>query len=114
MMLQIRHRLCVLAVFVAIPAIYAYQAGRNGKGQENLSSGERVLWVDPGDVASLDFQYGVGGSEHQPQPPFRFVEEDLSGTSPKVNVMDAGDVAWNVKWGREARPSTFCTRLVWA
>jgi hypothetical protein len=26
-----------------------------------------VLWRDPGDIASLDFTYGAGGQENQPQ-----------------------------------------------
>src|ERR1051326_2756889 len=77
-------------------------------------SGQSVLWTDPGDVASYDFTYGTGGSERQPQPPFEFVNEDLSGTSQKINVTDARGTKWNVKWGREARASVFCNRLLWA
>jgi len=73
-----------------------------------------VLWTDPGDPSLLDFEYGVGGPEGQPQPPFRFIKEDSSGTSPKVMISDARGEKWSVKWGEEARPSTFCTRLVWA
>ena len=79
-----------------------------------LPAGQNVLWMDPGDVASLDFQYGIGGSHRQPQPPFQFVDEDMSGTNPKINVTDSRGMNWNVKWGEEARPSTFCTRLLWA
>jgi hypothetical protein len=82
--------------------------------QKKLGDGLDVLWTEPGDVASLDFSYGVGGPEGQPQPPFRFVNEDASGTNPKVNVMDANGRKWNVKWGEEANPSTFCSRLLWA
>jgi hypothetical protein len=76
--------------------------------------GQNVLWTDPGDVASYDFTYGTGGSERQPQPPFQFVNEDLSGTSQKINVTDARGTKWNVKWGREVRSSVFCNRLLWA
>jgi hypothetical protein len=75
---------------------------------------ENVLWIDPGDPSTFDFQYGIGGKERQPQPPFRFVDEDMEGTSPKVNVTDAHGETWNVKWGPEVSSSTFCTRLVWA
>src|SRR5579884_4263462 len=80
----------------------------------HADSGQDLLWADPGDVASYDFKYGIGGSAGQPQPPFEFVNEDLSGTSKKVNVTDARGRKWNVKWGHEPRPSTFCTRLLWA
>jgi hypothetical protein len=78
------------------------------------SETSNVIWSDPGDVASLNFTYGVGGSEGQPQPPFQFVNEDFSGTTPKVNVTDGRGTKWNVKWGEEPSPSTFCSRLVWA
>ncbi len=81
---------------------------------ETLEPGENVLWEDPGDSSLLDFQYGVGGSEQQPQPPFRFVSEDESGTNPKINITDGRGTAWNLKWGEEASPSVFCSRLVWA
>src|SRR5205809_7220815 len=79
-----------------------------------LTEGLNILWTDTGYVASLDFQYGIGGTEGQPQPPFRFLNEDSSGSSPKVNVSDGGGRRWNVKWGPEANPGTFCTRLLWA
>jgi hypothetical protein len=75
---------------------------------------ENVLWTDPGDPSTFDFTYGIGGPEQQPQPPFQFVDEDMSGTAPKINVTDGRGLAWNVKWRHEARPSVFCTRLVWA
>jgi hypothetical protein len=81
---------------------------------KQLSPGQSLLWKDPGDVASYDFMYGIGGSARQPQPPFEFVNEDLSGTSKKINVTDAHGKKWNVKWGHEPGPSTFCTRLLWA
>jgi hypothetical protein len=94
----------VLAIFAVLAPVAAYQDGDH----------QNILWTDPGDPSALDFKYGVGGSERQPQPPFRFVDEDTSGTAPKINVTDGRGMAWNVKWRHEVRPSTFCTRLVWA
>jgi hypothetical protein len=76
--------------------------------------GDNVLWMDPGDSSSVDFEFGAGGSARRPQPPYRFVSEDDSGTSAKINVKDDRGVSWNIKFGEEANPSTFCTRLVWA
>jgi hypothetical protein len=49
-----------------------------------------------------------------PRPPVRFLEEDSSGTTPKVMVRDARGAHWTVKWGEEARPEVFASRLVWA
>jgi hypothetical protein len=104
--------LCVTAIFVAIQTASAKKGAQ--KEQEETPSGESVLWTDPGDPSSLDFRYGIGGSEHQPQPPFRFLDEDFSGSIAKVNVMDSRGATWNVKFGPEAHASAFCTRLVWA
>jgi len=103
----------VLLIVAAISAAFGFQSDTKKTSQEEVT-GQDILWVDPGEVASLDFKYGIGGSERQPQPPFQFVNEDSSGTSPKINVTDASGRNWNVKWGVEASPTTFCTRLVWA
>ncbi|MDQ2945584.1 MAG: hypothetical protein M3Y27_06530, partial [Acidobacteriota bacterium] len=81
---------------------------------KKLPAGQNVLWQDPGAVESLDLMWGVGGEAGQPRPPFQFVEESLSGTTPKVKVKDAQGTEWVVKFGEEAKPSAFATRLVWA
>ena len=62
-----------------------------------------MLWRDPGSAAA---------PVPLPKPPFTFVREDLSGTQPKVFVKDAAGATWNVKFGYEARPESFCWRLV--
>jgi hypothetical protein len=108
-MLTSRYFLRILATLTILATIVTIAAQKDRPGL-----GEKVLWTDPGDPSILDFQYGIGGSERQPQPPFQFTDEDLTGTSPKVNVTDGRGAIWNVKWGPESRPSTFCTRLVWA
>jgi hypothetical protein len=113
-MLRRDHQLTVLLFFVAISTAFGLQPVVAERKQEELPADQNILWVDPGDVASLDFKYGVGGPDGQPQPPFEFVDEDLSGTTPKINVTDDRGQNWNVKWGEEASPSTFCTRLIWA
>ena len=73
-----------------------------------------VLWRDPGEIASRDLFYGSGGKQHLPRAPFRFVEEDLGGSSPKFWVFDANGMKWKVKFGAEARPETAASRIVWA
>jgi len=74
----------------------------------------RALWRDPGDVEKLDFANGPGGPEEAPQPPFRFVEETLAGSTAKMRVIDARGVAWMVKFGGEVSTQTFAARLAWA
>lgn len=73
-----------------------------------------LLWRDPGRVETLDFRLGPGGSEFVPQPPFRFLREMRSGTSPKVEIRDARNRTWRIKFGSEARPDVFSSRMAWA
>lgn len=75
---------------------------------------QSVIWSNPGDIRSLDLFWGPGGEEHQPQPPFEFVEEDMHGTSPKFDVRDSNDKKWKAKLGVEAKPETVASRLLWA
>ena len=72
------------------------------------------IWQDPGDIASKDMFYGVGGKDGQPVPPFIFVSEDLNGTNPKFDASDANGTKWRVKLGEEARPEVVASRLMWA
>jgi hypothetical protein len=102
-------------VIVAVLTTVAYpRAHEQKRKKEPVPSGDRVLWMDPGDPSNLDFENGVGGVAKRPQPPFRFISSDTSGTTAKINVQDARGAMWNVKWGGEAHSSTFCTRLLWA
>src|SRR5262245_18194295 len=112
-MLIVRLRFLV-AILTTVATVFAAHGTYQEKGKAQLPPGKNILWTDPGDPSSLDFQHGIGGSDRQPVPPFTFVSEDRYGTSAKINVTDARGAAWNVKWGHEARATTFCTRLVWA
>jgi len=73
-----------------------------------------VLWHDPGAVEALDFRYGIGGEALAPKAPFTFEEEDTSGTTPKIQVKDANGRTWSIKFGDEASPDNFCSRMAWA
>ena len=78
--------------------------------------GQPVLWKDPGDIASRDLYFGIGGKENAPDlsAKFTFMGRDKSGTSEKIYVKDSNDKEWIVKFGPEARPETAATRIVWA
>src|SRR5262249_18042048 len=84
------------------------------KDSPEILRGSHILWHDPGAVERLDLRYGAEGASGRPLPPFVFVKEDTSGTNPNVLVRDASGRQWDVKVGEEARPDTFCSRLVWA
>lgn len=80
----------------------------------SLSAQVPVLWRDPGRVDRLDLAGGPGGRTGAPRPPFRFVEDDSSGTNPKIVVRDAARRQWTVKFGEEVKAETFASRLAWA
>jgi hypothetical protein len=71
-----------------------------------------TLWRDPGDVTKLDFGGSVGAPVSKPKPPLTFLREDMSGTQPKLFVKDANGATWNVKFGYEVHPESFCWRVV--
>jgi hypothetical protein len=77
------------------------------------ASSSAVIWRDAGKVAVHDLLYGPGGRDRQPRGPFRFIKEDMGGSSPKFSVRDGAGVEWNVKLGEEARAETAATRLLW-
>ena len=84
------------------------------KAAKGAANAPAVLWQEPADIASRDMIYGPGGQEHQPKAPFKFVKEDMNGTSPKFVVTDADGTKWKVKLGLEAHPETAANRLVYA
>jgi hypothetical protein len=73
-----------------------------------------VLWRNPGDIRALDLFYGPGGKKLEPKLPVTFKKEDMKGTSPKFEVVDAAGTKWKAKLGPEARPETVASRLLWA
>ena len=106
-------RVITLSLLVCIGAIAQELPGAFWDSPQ-VREGQYVLWRDPGNVEALDFRHGIGGEAMAPKPPFIFVEEDSSGSTPKIQVRDANDRRWVVKFGDEASPDTFCTRLAWA
>jgi hypothetical protein len=117
---NVRYRLWSILLIAGVLSVPCAIGGDNQndaagkKKEENTISGPGILWREPQDITSLDLYYGPGGKEHEPVPPYRFVKEDLSGSSPKFNVTDANGTKWKVKLGQEARPETAATRLAWA
>ncbi len=102
----------ILAVVCAAAA--AGEQSRDYTTVYEIRRANSVLWRDPGDVARLDLRYGAGGRALAPRPPFQFVKEDSSGSTPKVRVRDEAGREWVVKFGHEARPDTFGSRMAWA
>src|SRR5688572_12639158 len=78
----------------------------------NVGDNKPVLWSDLGRLETIDFTYGAGGAALAPQPPYRFVQEDTSGTSPKITIRDSRGVEWRVNGRLEVRTDTFMTCIV--
>jgi hypothetical protein len=99
---------------LSVPAFAQKHASRAEK--EKAASLPAVMWRDPGDLSKLNLFYGAGGRRDAPAPGehFTFVREDMHGTSPKFDVVDAEGRKWRVKLAQESRPETAATRLLWA
>jgi hypothetical protein len=105
----------LLTFLLLLPLAFAEdELARVYPGNPTLRQGQCALWNDPGEVETLDFRYGIGGPEAAPKPPFTFVDEDDSGSTAKVKVRDANGRDWVLKFGHEASPEVFGTRLAWA
>lgn len=83
-------------------------------GPRRLLATRHRIWREPSSEDLRDLRFGPGGADGVPAPPFRFVEEHLSGSQPCIAVRDARERLWRVKWGYEARPESFAVRLAWA
>jgi hypothetical protein len=87
------------------------------KEKENAESAIARLWQDPGDISRKDLYWGIGSEGGLPKPPFTFVEEDLDGFNPKIDVKDAAGTIWSVKFQSqegEVYSETAAVRIFWA
>jgi hypothetical protein len=69
-----------------------------------------LIWRKPAPAAEI-LRYGPGGRAKQPKPPFRFEEEDMGGSNPKVKVRDAAGTLWIVKWDEEVHAEACASRI---
>jgi len=102
--------LFILALALTAPLSFAQESG----SRRDVAEATSVLWRDPGNIKKRDLRYGPGSRRLAPAPPYRFIEEDKGGASPKFSLKDRRGVNWVVKLGEEAPAETFATRLVWA
>lgn len=92
---------------------------KDAKAAKRVSSsptkkGIPALWENRGNISSLNLFWGIGGPNLAPKPPFTFDKEDMTGTNPKIKVVDANGVKWNVKFDEEVHSEVAASRIVWA
>jgi len=104
----------ILILGISIPAVA--QKHDKKKAKEDAAGLPATIWRDPGNVSGLNLIYGVGGSDHAPDPhgTYTFDKEDMNGTSPKFDVKDEQGAKWRIKLGQEPQAETAATRLLWA
>jgi hypothetical protein len=76
--------------------------------------GVPTLWENRGNIPSLNLFWGIGGPNLVPKPPFTFDKEDMTGTNPKIKVVDANGVKWNIKFDEEVHSEVAASRIAWA
>lgn len=101
-----------LPVLLVVPSV-ADASERAGNSSGPVKTTTHSIWRDPGDVATRDLFYGVGGRQRQPRGRFIFVKEDPGGSNPKFTIRDQSGVEWKVKLGDESRAETAATRFLW-
>ena len=107
---------CVASVALAA----AVSAAPSSEAVRPATPATPVLWRDPGPLATKDLYWGPGDAARAPRPPFVFVQEDRTGTKPKVRITDATGVFWTAKFpsqsktGSEVHAEIAASRLVWA
>ena len=89
---------------------------RDSRSVARAGIGREVIWREPEEIRGRDLFYGIGGRKGVPDTStaFTFVKHSESGTQKKIIVKDEHGHEWTVKFGREARPETVSTRIVWA
>lgn len=89
---------------------------KKNKGSANApaTEGTPALWRDVGEVSQLNLLWGIGSEEEMPKPPFQFDKEDVTGTNPKIKIIDANGVKWNMKFDEEVHAEVVSSRIVWA
>jgi hypothetical protein len=112
--MRMRTRLSFWLVLSMVTAGCASSGGALKPATPTDASAPAVLWRDPGPIASRDLFWGSGAEARAPRGPFTFVEEDTSGTNPKITVKDARGESWDVKFDEEVHAEVAANRIVWA
>lgn len=85
-----------------------------GNSAAPAEAGTPAIWEDRGDISQLNLLWGIGSEQEMPKPPFQFDKEDMTGTNPKIKIIDANGIKWNMKFDEEVHAEIASSRIVWA
>src|SRR5262249_3602089 len=112
--LAARHRRphpMIRLMLVAQLALYCFAQAAHPPAEANRASVEsappKLLWREPRPATVEDWKCGFEGCGFAPAPPFRFVKEDMEGTTAKLDLKDARGRSWAVKFGGKAITEPF-------
>jgi hypothetical protein len=95
-----------------LPALLALAVAFTAAAQPAEINLPRVLWHEPSRITDQDWICGPGGCDRTPAPPFYFLSEDFSQSTPKISVRDGHGRTWDVKFGSKVIPECFAARLL--
>ena len=82
---------CAATAFVAVLVLSSSVAlvpDQAHRAEAGAPAGSALLWRVPEDIGSRNLYYGAGDVENRPRGGVTFIEEDLNGTNPKLEVRD--------------------------
>lgn len=85
-----------------------------GESAAPAQAGTPAIWEDRGDISKLNLVLGIGSESGKPKAPFQFDKEDVTGTNPKIKIIDANGVKWNLKFDEEVHAEVAASRIAWA
>jgi hypothetical protein len=113
-------RLSAVVWLLAVLMLSGDRGGVLARSYQSAARENRVLWRNPAPISARDLSWDGNAARVPPKPPFTFLEEDTSGTRPKVVVRSGDGTIWNVKLGgrpddeAEVHAEVAAGRLVWA
>jgi hypothetical protein len=105
-----------ITIAVVVAALIACASAIRSTVDHRISDRELAGLWEPGDPASRDLFYGVGGRRFVPDPNARYelLTEDRVGFSLGYDVKDGKGTEWDVKLGLESRTEVVASRIIWA
>jgi len=101
-------------LLILLLVISADAQKKKSKNKDALPPGKPVMWKSV-DISHRDLFLGPGGDAMRPDlSKVTFIKKETGGYNRKYRIKDGSGRIWVVKFGREAKPETAATRLLWS